>query len=68
MRSLFLATCCLAFAVSSASDDAKVKLDGLGTLKGERVDGDMGEYYYAFKGIRYGEAPTGKLRFKVGKY
>jgi hypothetical protein len=52
------------FGLSSA-EDVKVKLDGLGTMKGSRVDLDMGDYYYAFKGIRYAEAPTGKLRFKV---
>ncbi len=36
-----------------------------GTIKGGRVDHDFGQYYYAFKGIRYAKPPTGELRFKV---
>ena len=36
-----------------------------GKLKGERVDHDMGQYYYAFKGIPYAKAPVKELRFQV---
>ena len=36
-----------------------------GAVKGVRVDHDFGQYYYAFRGIRYAKAPVGKLRFKV---
>ena len=39
-----------------------------GTVKGIRVDHDFGQYYYSFRGIRYAQAPTGKLRFKVCMY
>jgi len=35
-----------------------------GAVKGVRVDHDFGQYYYAFRGIRYAKAPVGKLRFK----
>ena len=36
-----------------------------GNVRGKRVDAEMGAYYYSFRGIRYAQAPTGKLRFKV---
>ena len=36
-----------------------------GAVKGVRIDHDFGQYYYAFRGIRYAKAPVGKLRFKV---
>ena len=36
-----------------------------GKLKGDRVDADMGRYYYAFKGIPYAKPPVKDLRFKV---
>jgi len=35
-----------------------------GAIKGVRVDHDFGQYYYAFRGVRYAKAPVGKLRFK----
>lgn len=35
-----------------------------GAVKGVRIDHDFGQYYYAFRGIRYAKAPVGKLRFK----
>ena len=53
----------LIFGLASA-EDVTVKLDDVGTIRGARVDQEMGEYYYAFKGIRYAAAPTGKLRFR----
>ena len=36
-----------------------------GRLRGERVDADMGQYYYAFKGVPYAKSPTKDLRFQV---
>ncbi len=36
-----------------------------GAIKGVRIDHDFGQYFYAFRGIRYAKAPVGKLRFKV---
>jgi len=36
-----------------------------GAVKGVRIDHDFGQYYYAFRGIRYAKAPVGKLRFKA---
>jgi len=35
-----------------------------GAIKGVRIDHDFGQYFYAFRGIRYAKAPVGKLRFK----
>jgi len=35
-----------------------------GAVKGVRIDHDFGQYYYAFRGVRYAKAPVGKLRFK----
>jgi len=34
-----------------------------GNVRGRRVDTDQGDYYYSFRGIRYAQAPVGKLRF-----
>merc|ERR1712018_811261 len=34
-------------------------------MGGVRIDHDFGQYYYAFRGIRYAKAPVGKLRFKA---
>ena len=36
-----------------------------GRIRGERVDADMGQYYYAFKGIPYAKPPVKELRFQV---
>jgi len=36
-----------------------------GVIKGVRIDHDFGQYFYAFRGIRYAKAPVGKLRFKA---
>lgn len=36
-----------------------------GAIKGVRIDHDFGQYFYAFRGIRYAKAPVGKLRFKA---
>ena len=38
-----------------------------GNVRGKRVDTDQGDYYYSFRGIRYAQAPVGKLRFMVSK-
>ena len=48
----------------ASAEEVTVRLDDVGTIRGSRVDQEMGEYYYAFKGIRYAAAPTGKLRFR----
>ena len=54
-------------ALTSAVEEVTVKTDK-GTVKGIREDVEMGQYYYAFKGIRYAAPPTGKLRFKVSGF
>jgi hypothetical protein len=54
---------CLAVVLS---EDVTVMLDK-GKLKGERMDYDFGQYYYAFKGVPYAKPPVKELRFKVGK-
>lgn len=59
------ALCLLALACSSLAEEVKVKTDK-GVVKGIREDGDKGEYYYAFKGVRYAAPPVENLRFKVG--
>jgi carboxylesterase type B len=51
-------------SVAALAEDISVKMDK-GTVKGIRVDHDMGQYYYSFRGVRYAQAPTGKLRFKA---
>ena len=58
---LALALFCLS-AINA--EDITVKTDK-GAVKGVRIDHDFGQYYYSFRGIRYAQAPVGKLRFKV---
>lgn len=37
----------------------------LGKVKGSLMTTRLGKTIYAFRGIRYGEPPTGQQRFKV---
>ena len=60
---LALALGCLAISATIA-EDITVKINK-GAVKGVRIDHDFGQYYYSFRGIRYAQAPVGKLRFKV---
>ena len=62
---VFLSVCLLASLVWG--EDIVLKTEK-GNVRGKRMDGDFGQYYYSFRGIRYAQAPTGKLRFKVKKY
>ena len=63
---LALALGCLAISATIA-EDITVKINK-GAVKGVRIDHDFGQYYYSFRGIRYAQAPVGKLRFKVILY
>ena len=55
----------LSLAITLAlAEEISVKTDK-GSVKGVRVDHDFGQYYYSFRGLRYAQAPVGKLRFKV---
>lgn len=58
---VFLSVCLLASLVWG--EDVVLKTEK-GNVRGKRMDGDFGQYYYSFRGIRYAQAPTGKLRFK----
>ena len=60
---LFLSLCLLA---SLALAEEIVLKTHKGNVRGKRVDTDQGDYYYSFRGIRYAQAPVGKLRFLVG--
>merc|ERR1711935_392970 len=46
------------------AEDVTVMLSK-GKLKGERMDYDFGQYYYAFKGIPYAKPPVKELRFQA---
>merc|ERR1712168_1500367 len=48
--------------VLATAEDVTVMLNK-GKLKGERMDYDFGQYYYAFKGIPYAKPPVKELRF-----
>ncbi len=61
---LALAAVALLAAHSALAEDVTIKTDK-GVVKGVREDHEHGQYYYAFKGIRYAKPPTGNLRFKV---
>merc|ERR1712123_532801 len=52
---------CLATVMA---EDVTVMLSK-GKLKGERMDYDFGQYYYAFKGIPYAKPPVKELRFQA---
>ena len=59
---VFLSICLLA---SLALAEEIVLKTNKGNVRGKRVDTDQGDYYYSFRGIRYAQAPVGKLRFMV---
>lgn len=58
-----VAVCLLLVASLACAEEITVKGDK-GAIKGVRIDHDFGQYFYAFRGIRYAKAPVGKLRFK----
>jgi len=58
-----LAVCLLLVASLACAEEITVKGEK-GAIKGVRIDHDFGQYFYAFRGIRYAKAPVGKLRFK----
>ena len=62
-----LALSILLISTMAFAEEMTVKTEK-GTVRGIRVDHDFGQYYYSFRGIRYAQAPTGKLRFKVCMY
>ena len=62
---LFLSICLL--ATLALAEDIVLKTQK-GNVRGKRVDTDQGNYYYSFRGIRYAQAPVGKLRFMVWFY
>ena len=64
---LFLVSVCL-LSVHLVAGDVVVKTDK-GDVKGAKKDVDSGKFtFYEFKGIKYGKAPTGALRFMVNKF
>ena len=50
--------------VGITAEDVTITLNK-GKLKGERMDYDFGQYYYAFKGVPYAKPPVKELRFQV---
>jgi len=58
-----VAVCLLLVASLACAEEITVKGEK-GAIKGVRIDHDFGQYFYAFRGIRYAKAPVGKLRFK----
>ena len=54
----------LGLVTLTLAEDVQVTINN-GKLRGERVDADMGQYYYAFKGVPYAKAPVKELRFQV---
>jgi carboxylesterase type B len=61
MKSLAL---CALFAALVVAEDVVVKIAN-GPIRGIRVDLEKGQYYYAFKGVRYAKPPVDDLRFKA---
>ena len=58
-----LVTLVATLAITAAEDITVTTTKG--RLRGERADADMGQYYYAFKGVPYAKSPTKDLRFQV---
>lgn len=57
---VFLSVCLLASLV--LAEDIVLKIQK-GNVRGKRIDDETGQYHYSFRGIRYAQAPVGKLRF-----
>lgn len=65
MRLIILSLCFVCgFGSSSQTKNPKVKTPA-GVFQGSLLTTRLGKTIYAFRGIRYGEAPVGELRFKV---
>lgn len=56
----------IALVQASAIDEFKVVRTDLGEVRGNILETILNKRsFYAFRGIRYGKAPLGALRFKV---
>lgn len=65
--SIFLYTLvlfCNFYAVFT-EEDLSVKINDLGRVKGSFLTTRLGKKIFSFRGVRYAEPPTGKLRFQV---
>ncbi|XP_051164503.1 esterase E4-like isoform X2 [Leptopilina boulardi] len=47
-----------------AQENLNIKINGLGRIKGSFMKTRLGKEIFSFRGIRYAEPPTGKLRFQ----
>lgn len=64
---------CLWFAIAlqgnradvNSSEDSPVVQTALGEIRGRVLRSRLGNRFYAFRGVRYAQAPIGSLRFKV---
>ncbi|EDW88659.2 juvenile hormone esterase [Drosophila yakuba] len=59
---LFLISITFTTAVTFIGDDPVVELS-LGKIQGDRMQSFRNRTFYAFRGIRYAQAPVGQLRF-----
>lgn len=64
---------CLCFALAlqgtradvNVCEESAVVQTPLGEIRGSVLQSRLGNHFYAFRGIRYAQAPIGPLRFKV---
>ncbi|KAL9703203.1 hypothetical protein quinque_006721 [Culex quinquefasciatus] len=60
--------CCVAAIVAGLPErygKPPVVHTGLGSIRGSVLETRLGQKFFAFRGIRYAEAPTGSLRFRA---
>ena len=55
----------LIFAKDSKESETFKISSPLGIIRGSYLTTRLGKRIYAFRGIRYGQAPVGQLRFQV---
>lgn len=51
--------------ITDPIDERPIIVTGLGRIQGSVLKSRMGSLFYGFRGIPYGKAPVGDLRFKV---
>lgn len=56
---------CTLFVIIQAKEECPIVSTPFGKLMGSIMQSRLGKTIFSYKGIRYGQAPVGKLRFMV---
>lgn len=67
MKIALLIVCCAVSAVAAqnATEEQPVVNAPIGPIRGSFMTSRLGKKIYSFRGVRYGESPTGHQRFQV---